>query len=219
MLDFNVYFLFYQIKSLGKYDIALVVLLTGISVFTYVFFKTPFNNGDSARSIGVFLQHFAMNYSQWHHTNTPFWLDYADILRQNFDNHTSLKGIIQSNPEIIKKHFLSNIYNYSTQTGKIIFSFFAPVFTKKIHWLCLMVSVILFGVYFSFTKTIRDKRKKSVILNKGQFFYNMCSVSICISNVYSLYLCLSKRTLFNVAGAFFSPGNWSCNIFNKCRNL
>jgi hypothetical protein len=103
-------FFFTKIKSLGKYDIALVVLLTGISVFTYVFFKTPFNNGDSARSIGVFLQHFAMNYSQWHHTNTPFWLDYADILRQNFDNHTSLKGIIQSNPEIIKKHFLSKYF-------------------------------------------------------------------------------------------------------------
>jgi hypothetical protein len=163
-------FFFAKIKSLDKYDIALVVLLTGISVFTYVFFKTPFNNGDSARSIGVFLQHFAMNYSQWHHTNTPFWLDYADILRQNFDNHTSLKGIIQSNPEIIKKHFLSNISNYSIQTGKVIFSFFAPIFTKNIHWLCLMVSGMLFAIYFSQTKTIKDKRKKFFELVNGNPF-------------------------------------------------
>jgi hypothetical protein len=111
-----------------------------------------------------------MNYSQWHHTNTPFWLDYADILRQNFDNHTSLKGIIQSNPEIIKKHFLSNISNYSIQTGKVIFSFFAPIFTKNIHWLCLMVSGMLFAIYFSQTKTIKDKRKKFFELVNGNPF-------------------------------------------------
>lgn len=101
-----------------------------------------------------------MNYSQWHPSPTVFWLDYADILRDNFQNTTSLKGMIQSNPAIIKQHLFSNLSNYCIQTGKIIISFFAPIFTKDTHWLCLMISAMLFGVYFSFTKTIKDKRKK-----------------------------------------------------------
>lgn len=158
------------LKHQTKYDIALLLLLTLFSAVVYKFFKTPLNNGDSNRGIGVFLQHFAMNYSQWHHSNNIFWLDYADILKQNFKNTSSLKGIIESNPALVKHHILSNIYNYCIQTGKIIFSFFAPIFTKELHWLCLMVSGILFTVYFSFTKTSKHKRRRFIVLAQDNLF-------------------------------------------------
>lgn len=163
-------FFFATIKQRNKYDIALVAGLTLFFLVLYKFFKTPLNNGDSTRGIGVFLQHFAMNYVQWHHSNTVFWLDYPDILKENFKNATSLKEMIEVNPALIKHHVLSNGYHYCTQTAKIVFSFFAPIFTKKIHWLCLMVSIMLFGVYFSFTKTIKDKRKKVFSLAKDNIF-------------------------------------------------
>ena len=163
-------FFFATIKQRNKYDIALVAGLTLFFLVLYKFFKTPLNNGDSTRGIGVFLQHFAMNYVQWHHSNTVFWLDYPDILKENFKNATSLKEMIEVNPALIKHHILSNGYHYCTQTAKIVFSFFAPIFTKKIHWLCLMVSIMLFGVYFSFTKTIKDKRKKVFSLAKDNLF-------------------------------------------------
>ncbi len=163
-------FFFSGLKERTRFETILVVGLTGFFLTIYVFFKTPLNNGDSSRGIGVFLQHFAMNYAQWNQSNTVFWLDYQDILKENFKDAYTIKEMIKANPELIKHHIVSNIYNYSIQTGKIIFSFFAPVFTKKIHWLCLMVSVILFGVYFSFTQTIRDKRKKVLSLIKDNFF-------------------------------------------------
>lgn len=162
-------FLLTTIKQRNKSDIVSVLLLTVFFAFMYKFFKTPFNNGDSTRGIGVFLQHFAMNYSQWHHDNTIFWLDYPDILRKNFGNATSLKGMIKANPGLIEHHLLSNIYNYFRQTVKIVFSFFAPIFTRHIHWLCLMISIMLFTVYFSFTKTIKDKRRRFIALVKVNY--------------------------------------------------
>lgn len=175
------------IRKLLKKDIFLVLVLTGSLVFMYVFFKTPFNNGDSARGIGVFLQHFAMNYSQWHHDSSVFWLDYQDILKKNFKDVSSLKGIIQSNPAIFERHILSNIFNYCIQTGKIVFSFFAPIFTRHIHWLCLMVSMMLFTVYFSFTKTIKDKRKKVYSLAKDNLFTLFV---LLLFTIPSLFVCI-----------------------------
>lgn len=168
---FLTYILFFvTLKQKNKLDIFLVVSLTLFLLFMYTFFKTPLNNGDSTRGIGVFLQHFAMNYVQWHNSSTIFWLDYPDILKQNFGNATSLKQMVQANPELLKQHLWSNICNYSVQMSKIVFSFFAPIFTKTTHWLCLMVSVMLFGVYFSFTKTIKEKRKRIFLLLKDNVF-------------------------------------------------
>jgi len=164
------FFFFATLKNSNRKDMALVAGLTVSFLFLYKFFKTPLNNGDATRGIGVFLQHFAMNYAQWHHSDAIFWLDFPDILKENFKDTSSLKGMIASNPDMIKRHLFSNISNYSSQTGKIIFSFFAPIFTKSTHWLCLMVSVMLFGVYFSFTKTIKDKRRKVFTLIKHNLF-------------------------------------------------
>jgi len=160
---------FYKIKSINKKEIGLFGLLLFFLGFMYVFFKTPLNGGDANRSIGVFLQHFAMNYSQWHHDDSIFWLDFPDIVRTNFTDSFSLKAIIQSNPTLFFKHITSNIVHFIEQISKLVFNFFAPIFTKQIHWLCLMVSIILFIIYFSFTNTSSKKRLRFFALIKENF--------------------------------------------------
>ena len=161
------FFFFIKIKEATKKDIALVVILTLLSLLVYRFFKTPFNNGDSQRGIGVFLQHFALNYSQWYPSKSPFWLDFFEIIQKEFHGATTFKGLIAANPELIERHFMSNIVFYFSQLGKIIFSFFAPIFTKEIHWLSLMICTMLWGVYLSFTKSTKHKRKRIFILIKN----------------------------------------------------
>jgi len=88
-------FFFSGLKERTKFETILVVGLTGFFLTIYVFFKTPLNNGDSSRGIGVFLQHFAMNYVQWNQSNTVFWLDYQDILKENFKDASTIKEMIK----------------------------------------------------------------------------------------------------------------------------
>lgn len=178
---------FINIKKNTTYDILLTTSLSVFFIFIYIFLKTPFNNGDSTRGIRVFLQHFAMNYAQWNHSNNIFWLDFADIIKANFKDASTLKEMIAVNPQMIKHHILSNISNYSIQMGKVIFSFFAPIFTKEIHWLTLMISTMLFGVYFSFTHSIKDKRRKILQLIKENlltilviFLFALPSFFVCV---------------------------------------
>lgn len=176
-----------NIRQSTKKEKILMILLTIACFVIYRFFKTPFNNGDSQRGIGVFLQHFAYNYNKWHPSKSPFWLDFFDVIRNEFKGAVSLKGLYAANPELMQRHFTSNITFYFTQISKIILSFFAPIFTKDTHWLVLMVSSMLFVVYFSFTKTSKNKRRRFFALLKDNLFtffilflFTFPSVIVCI---------------------------------------
>ncbi|MFN8267672.1 MAG: hypothetical protein U0T31_06695 [Chitinophagales bacterium] len=178
---------FINIKKTKKYDIFIFVVLILFSGIVYRFLKTPLTNGDSTRGIGVFLQHFAMNYAQWKHSDMVFWLDYADILKENFKDATTLKGMFKINPNAIEHHLLSNISNYLLRTGKIIIGFFAPIFTKHIDWLCLMGALILYGVYFSFTKMVENKKARVFAAIQDNLYtifaltvFTLPSVFVCI---------------------------------------
>ncbi|MDB5228839.1 MAG: hypothetical protein JWN78_3032 [Bacteroidota bacterium] len=159
-----------NIKRLNKREWILMSTLTVLCAFIFYFLQTPFNNGDSGRGLRVFLQHFAWNYSHWHHLQNVFWLDFPDIIHNNFKDSSSLKGIISSNPQMFEQHLVSNILNYITQMSKIIFSFFAPIFTTELHWLCLMVGIMLFFVYFTFTKTSKFKRQRFFVFARQNLF-------------------------------------------------
>lgn len=223
---FSMYLMFLiKFKQNTKYEIFLVFALTAFFGFLYVFFKTPFNNGDTSRGIGVFLQHFAMNYAQWNHSNTIFWLDFRDILKENFKDATSLKEMIEINPEMIKHHILSNLSNYLIQMGKILFSFFAPIFTKDTHWLTLMVSIILFGVYFSFTHTIKDKRKKFFALVQDNkltlaiiFLFALPSFFVCIYAYPREHYLLLQVPFFLLLTAFV-VSSISVNIYKSAQKI
>jgi hypothetical protein len=156
----TILFFFINIRQVQSKQWLLMAGLTVLVVFVIYFFKTPFNNGDTGRGLRVFLQHYAWNHTEWNHLQNVFWLDFPDIIQQHFKDASSLPAIIQSNPAAFEQHIVSNIANYGIQMGKIFISFFAPVFTKDLHWLCLMVSAMLFIVYFTFTKTSKDKRKR-----------------------------------------------------------
>jgi len=181
------FFFLVDIKQKTKKEIILIVSLTFVSLVIYRFFRTPFNNGDSQRGIGVFLQHFALNYSQWYPSKSPFWLDFFDVINKEFKGATTLKGLVDANPALLQRHFTSNFAFYFTQIGKIIISFFAPIFTKSTHWLCLMVCAILLVVYFSFTKTSMNKRRRFFALVKD----NVLTISIlCLFTFPSVIVCI-----------------------------
>jgi len=187
VLAFTYLFFLLNIKQATKKDIILMLVLTGTFAFIYKFFKTPFNNGDSMRSIGVFLQHFALNYNTWYPSDAPFWLEFPSIIQKHFGGAITLKGIIAANPELLERHFMSNTTLYFSQLGKMIISFFAPVFTKTIHWLCLMVCIMLFATYFSVAKKSKSKFRRLLALLKSNIFtilvlmiFAFPSVIVCI---------------------------------------
>jgi hypothetical protein len=163
------FFFLANIKSNSKSEWIWMSALAVLSAFIYIFFKTPFNNGDSGRGFRVFLQHFAWNYTEWNHLHNVFWLDFPDLIHQKFGNASSLKEVIRANPALFERHIVSNVTQYFIELGKIVFSFFAPIFTKDLHWLCLMVGIMLFTVYFSFTKTSANKRLRFFAFAKKNF--------------------------------------------------
>jgi hypothetical protein len=176
-----------NIRSAEKSEWLLMGILTVLCVFIIYFFKTPFNSGDTGRGLRVFLQHFAWNYTEWYHLHNAFWFDFPDIIHKHFPDSSSLKGIITSNPQMFERHLLSNISNYAIQMSMIVFSFFAPIFTKDLHWLCLMVGGMLFIVYFSFTRTSKKRIRFLVFSKNNLLTFFVLSVFTLPSVIVSIY--------------------------------
>ena len=157
-------------RKLIKIEIGVFVTLLCCFVFMFIFFKTPFNNGDSARSLRVFLQHFAWNASVWKNDQSPFWLEFNESNKAYFPDVSSLKSIIYSNPSVFSHHIFFNLKHYILLTGKVVVSFFFPVFTKDFHWLCLMVGAMFLIIYLSFGATAKYFFKRFLILIKANLF-------------------------------------------------
>ena len=178
-----------NIKHINKIAFLEMTLLTVFVLLIYKFLGTPLSGGDSSRGFGVLIQHFAMNLSQWHNDNSPFWIDFKETIYKYcvIPDHATWPKILEKNPALLQKHFLSNLINYLTQTSKIIISFFAPVFTKQFHWLCLMICIMLFVVYFSYSKKSIKKRLRfySLIKNNSYtifiaFLFAIVPIFVCI---------------------------------------
>jgi hypothetical protein len=201
-----------NIKNHKKTEWMLMAVLTCLVVVVVLYLKTPFNSGDAGRGLRVFLQHFAWNYAEWNQLDIVFWLDFDDIIQQHFKDSSTLSAVLQSNPAAIQHHVLSNIQNYVMVMGKIIFSFFAPIFTKDTHWLCLMVSIMLFAIYFSFTKTTKDKRKIFYALAKDNLLtilvLALFALPSVVASLYAYprqhYLILQVPILLLLAGLIIS---------------
>lgn len=208
----SILFLLVAIKNATKKDMLLIGSLVVVFVFIYIFFKTPFNNGDSGRGLRVFLQHFAWNYTEWHQLQNVFWLDFPHMIAEHFPDSSSLSGIISSNPEMFRTHITSNISNYFLEMGKLVFAFFAPIFTEKLHWLCLMVGIMLYVIYFSFTKTSQNKRLRFKILLKDNiitvFVLALFAFPSVLASIYAYprqhYLLLQVPVLIVLAGIAIS---------------
>lgn len=159
-----------KIKKATKAEFIVLLSLCSMFAFLFFFFKTPLNNGDSARSILVFLQHFAWNAAVWKNDHSPFWLDFNETNKQYFSDVSSLSAIIHSNPSLFFHHIFFNLKHYILLTGKVGVSFFFPVFTKDFHWLCLMVSSMFLIIYFSHGATAKHFYKRFLILIKANLF-------------------------------------------------
>jgi hypothetical protein len=57
----SIVLIFYKFKDTTKIELAAFCALLILFTITFIYLKTPFNSGDSSRSIKVFLQHFAWN--------------------------------------------------------------------------------------------------------------------------------------------------------------
>jgi hypothetical protein len=158
---------FYKIKQYTKLELGSFFILLILFSLTYILYKTPFNNGDSSRSIKVFLQHFAFNLAEWKMVKGAFWIEFIEVDKKYFNAINSLPSIISSNSALFFKHIFYNLQNYCTQTFKIIVSFFFPVFTKTFHWLSFMIGLMFFAIYFSFGFSIDNFKKNFIELLKG----------------------------------------------------
>ncbi len=123
------------------------VLLLGC-LFIYIFLKTPFNNGDSGRGLRVFLQHYAWGYNERHHLDNIFWLDFPNLIQQQFKDATTLQEILMTNPAEFFQHILHNFSNYFIELGKIIFSFFTCIFPKYDSSMVWIGCILLWIIYF-----------------------------------------------------------------------
>ena len=159
-----------KIKTRTKAEIAVLFTLLGLFAILFVFLKTPLNNGDSARSLLVFLQHFAWNAAVWKSDHSPFWLDFNESNKQYFSDVSSLSAIIHSNSAAFFHHIFFNLQHYILLTGKVVASFFLPVFTRDFHWLCLMVGIMFIVIYFSFGATSKNFLKRFIILIRSNLF-------------------------------------------------
>jgi hypothetical protein len=121
------------------------------AVFICWFYKTPFNSGDSGRSIKVFYQHFSMNYIQWNHLDLNWWLDWPEIIRNNFKHPESISAILQYDGALFWQHIISNIKNYFTGMGSLIAQLFIP-YSLKNNWLLLFgfSGLLLYFIPFRF---------------------------------------------------------------------
>lgn len=167
---FTIVLFLVKIKKITRAEIGVLFMLIGCFIFIFIFFKTPLNNGDSARSLRVFLQHFAWNAAVWKNDQSPFWLEFNETNKQYFSNVSSLSTIIHSNPEVFFHHIFFNLKHYILLTGKVVVSFFFPVFTKDFHWLCLMVGAMFLIIYLSFGATAKYFFKRFLILIKANLF-------------------------------------------------
>ncbi|MFN8282454.1 MAG: hypothetical protein U0U67_04525 [Chitinophagales bacterium] len=159
-----------KIKKITKIEIGTFATLVACFIFMFIFFKTPLNNGDSQRSLRVFLQHFAWNDAVWKNAQTPFWLEFNETNKQYFPDVSSLSAIIHSNSKMFFQHIFFNLKHYILLTGKTTVSFFFPVFTKDFHWLCLMVGSMFLIIYLSFGATAKHFTKRFLILIKANLF-------------------------------------------------
>lgn len=166
----SIFLFLFKIKRVNKIEAGSMLALVGVFVFMLIFFKTPLNNGDSSRGLRVFLQHFAWNAAVWKNDQSPFWLEFNESNKAYFPDVSSLSTIVHSNSSVFFNHILFNLKHYILLTGKVVVSFFFPVFTKDFHWLCLMVSSMILVIYFSFGATAKHFFRRFLVLIKVNLF-------------------------------------------------
>lgn len=116
-------------------------------------------------------QHFMLNYNNWNHVNAPFWLSDESEINKIFNHPKSVGDFYANNPEMFKKHIISNVFNYLKQINIGISDVFFPknIFhlPNWLRWLGILVSVVVYLIVSKSTvwnKSIKEGYKKNVAL-------------------------------------------------------
>ncbi len=159
-----------SIKHRTSFSVVSFGILLLLFLATFYVYKSPFINGDSSRSIKVFLQHFAWNLANWNMVDGAYWIEFMDIDKKYFSNIYQLSSIISSNRDMFMKHIESNFIQYVVQTIKIVFNFLLPVSTQPFHWLSLMIGSMFLIIYFSSGSSLSKFKEQFSSLLKSNIF-------------------------------------------------
>ena len=164
-LSFSLCFLITLLQAVWKFKkskistrifFTLTVFWVGFICWQY---KTPFNSGDSGRSIKVFYQHFAMNYVQWNHLKLNWWLVWPDIIQKNFQHPESISSIIKYNGHLFWRHIFSNLKNYFIWMGSLAGQFFIPFILKSY---CLAILGVLSMLLYFVASGLKNFRSNLI---------------------------------------------------------
>lgn len=133
-----------SIKHLHKKNYLFLFLLVLCIGITYKFYRTPFTNGDAQRGFGVFLQHFALNYTIWHKQNILWWFEFQDIIEKSFKPPYTLKHLIFNHESLFWTHIFFNLKLFFIRSFSVFINCIVPIFFFK-KTLFFIISVLFSG--------------------------------------------------------------------------
>ncbi|HNC64559.1 MAG TPA: hypothetical protein PK075_07940 [Chitinophagales bacterium] len=194
-------------------SICVWLLFVGI---TYKLYRTPLTSGDAQRGLGVFIQHFALNYSIWNKQDILWWFDFQDAVMRCFKPPYTLKNFVQ-NP-YLWQHFSFNIQLLLSKSFSLISNLIFPFhfISKKIFF----VLSSLLSLYLLYKNKCQIKYFFQLI--KEQFLlFGFLLISVLPSIASSIYahprthyLVILFPFIFFIFSAFF-PKHKTSNVFHS----
>jgi hypothetical protein len=145
----------YLVLARRARDRELLSFLAIAAIFTawlYVHYGFPMGGG---RTIFAFAQHFALNYSAWHHLGPDPWeSDYRAIYSAVFHDAPSILAAARANPFAFIHHLASNLLHSPLVVAGLFFAHFNLILPRfEIYTLVeaglLLAAAILAFVYFA----------------------------------------------------------------------
>jgi len=166
---FSFFFLIFLIirhrKILNKINFVSAAIWLIFVAFTYKLYRTPLTNGDAQRGLGVFIQHFALNYSIWNKQDILWWFDFQDTVNKCFQPPYTLTHLAENS--FFWKHIFFNLKLFCTKTFSLISGLFLPFyFLKKVLFFiasCIILIYILIKNKNSFSLFFRNIKEQKLL--------------------------------------------------------
>lgn len=134
-----------NIRTLNKSNVLYFALLFFLILLSYKAYRTPLNNEDASRGIGVFLQHYAYNYYTWTKQDVIWWFDVQEALDKSFKAPYQLKEIMLNVNSPFWKHILYNTKLFFSHLVFIISNLFFPF--AHLNKIPFFIGTCLIGLY------------------------------------------------------------------------
>ena len=155
-----IFFIIRNLLRKSKIQLQTWILLTLLIIGTVGMQKwlgNPLFNfkGEGGRAVAAFGQHFAYNYTIWHHLRPDRWQLHANIIiKQVFGDVDNIGAAIRANPEPIYHHFIFNTVHYLKNLWNFYTDIFLPQsifrlneFYRSIVLILAFLGLLLFKVF------------------------------------------------------------------------